>query len=514
MRALGLLTRMFKKILIANRGEIAVRVIRACREMGIAAVAVYSDVDRASLHVRKADEAYPIGAALASESYLNIPKIIDVAARSGADAVHPGYGFLSENAKFAQACADAGIKFIGPTPAAMEAMGSKTRARQAMERAGVPFVPGTSRGLESFEQAREVAARIGYPVMLKAAAGGGGKGMRLVHSPDQLKSALESARSEAERSFGDGEVYVEKAILNPRHIEMQILADEQGNTVYLGERECSLQRRHQKVLEEAPSPIVDAEMRRRMGDVAVRVAQVAGYTNAGTVEFLVDRQKNFYFLEMNTRLQVEHPVTELVTGLDLVHLQIRIAAGEKLPFTQDDVFIRGHAIECRIYAEDPDNNYFPSPGKITLLLAPSGPGIRRDSGMYEGWTVPMDYDPLLAKLIGYGTDREQAIARLTRALHEHFVGGIKTNISLFRRILRDPDFRAAKLDTGFLDRMLQRADDPQLDSEARQVAAIAAGIFAVLGSAAAGAGERGAANGSKPVSNWKNAGRREAVASE
>ena len=325
---------MFKKILIANRGEIAVRVIRACHEMGIAAVAVYSDVDRAALHVRKADEAYPIGAAAASESYLNIQKILDVAARSGADAIHPGYGFLSENAKFARACADAGVKFIGPTAAAMDAMGSKTQARQAMERAGVPIVPGTSRGLESVEQAEQVAARIGYPVMLKAAAGGGGKGMRLVHAPEDLKSALEGARSEAERSFGDGEVYIEKAIVNPRHIEMQILADEHGNTVYLGERECSIQRRHQKVVEEAPSPIVDPDMRRRMGEVAVRVAQAAGYTNAGTVEFLVDQQKNFYFLEMNTRLQVEHPVTELVTGLDLVHLQIRIAAGERLPFTQ------------------------------------------------------------------------------------------------------------------------------------------------------------------------------------
>ena len=492
------------------------RVIRACHEMGIAAVAVYSDVDRASLHVRKADEAYPIGAPAARESYLNIDKILDVAARSGANAIHPGYGFLSENAKFGRACVDAGVKFIGPTAAAMDAMGSKTKARQAMERAGVPFVPGTSRGLESVEQAEEVAARIGYPVMLKAAAGGGGKGMRLVHSPQDLKSALEGARSEAERSFGDSEVYIEKAIINPRHIEMQVLADEHGTTVYLGERECSLQRRHQKVVEEAPSPIVDPEMRRRMGEVAVRVAQAAGYTNAGTVEFLVDQQKNFYFLEMNTRLQVEHPVTELITGLDLVHLQIHIAAGEKLPFTQDDIKIRGHAIECRVYAEDPDNNYFPSPGKITLLLQPSGPGIRRDSGMYEGWTVPMDYDPLLAKLIGYGTDREQAISRLTRALNEYFVGGIKTNISLFRRILRHPDFRAAKLDTGFLDRMLKQKDDTIVDSaeesRAAEVAVIAAGMFAALGQSAAAAGERktnGAASETK--SNWKNAARLEAL---
>jgi acetyl-CoA carboxylase biotin carboxylase subunit len=505
---------MFKKILIANRGEIAVRVLRACHEMGIAAVTVYSDVDRAALHVRKADEAYPLGAAAASESYLNIPKILDVARRSGADAIHPGYGFLSENAKFAQACGDAGVKFIGPTAAAMDAMGSKTRARQAMEKAGVPFVPGTSRGVESFEEAEQVAARIGYPVMLKAAAGGGGKGMRLVHAPAQLKSSLEAARSEAQSSFGDDEVYIEKAILNPRHIEMQVLADEHGNTVYLGERECSLQRRHQKVLEEAPSPIVDAEMRRRMGEVAVRVAQAADYTNAGTVEFLVDQLKNFYFLEMNTRLQVEHPVTELVTGLDLVHLQISIAAGEKLPFTQEDVRIRGHAIECRIYAEDPDNNYFPSPGEITLLLEPSGPGIRQDSGMYEGWNVPLDYDPLLAKLIGYGSDREQAISRLRRALSEYFVGGIKTNLSLFRRILDDADFLSAKLDTGFLERMAKRAGDKSVDSRPAEVAAIAAGVFAALGATLPGAGNGGGSSGlpaDKVTSNWKSASRREAL---
>src|SRR5438067_8160318 len=312
--------------------------------------------------------------------------------------------------------------------------------------------------------------------MLNAGAGGGGKGMRLVRSRDELRTALESAKSEAQRSFGDSEVYIEKAIVSPRHIEMQVLADEHGNTVYLGERECSIQRRHQKVMEEAPSPIVDAAMRRRMGEVAIRVAKAAGYTNAGTVEFLVDRDRNFYFLEMNTRLQVEHPVTELITGLDLVHLQIRIAAGERLPFTQDEVQIRGHAIECRIYAEDPDNNYFPSPGKITLLLLPSGPGIRRDSGMYEGWTVPMDYDPLLAKLIGYGTDRAQAIARLQRALNEYFVGGIKTNISLFRRILSNPDFQAANMDTGFLDRLLKqkREADGHSDAGAAEAAVIAA----------------------------------------
>ena len=503
---------MFKKILIANRGEIAVRVIRACRELGISAVAVYSEVDRAALHVRKADEAYPIGPAPASESYLRADKILEVARRSGAEAIHPGYGFLSENAKFAQACADAGIKFIGPTPASMEMMGSKTRARQHMEKAGIPFVPGTARGLTSPEEAEEVAERVGYPVMLKAAAGGGGKGMRLVHTRAELRSGLESAQSEAQRSFGDSEVYIEKAIVNPRHIEMQILADEHAHTVWLGERECSIQRRHQKVLEESPSPVVDPEMRRRMGEVAVRVAQAANYTNAGTIEFLVDQQKNFYFLEMNTRLQVEHPVTELTTGLDLVHLQIRIASGEELPFAQSDISIRGHAIECRIYAEDPDNNYFPSPGKIDVLLQPSGPGIRRDSGMYEGWTVPMDYDPLLAKLIGFGTDREQAIMRLQRALYEYFVAGIKTNISLFQRILRDKDFLAGKLDTGFLDRLLAKRDaGPATSASDSHIAAIAAGMFAVLDPISSSA-KNGSARAAQPASsNWKQKGRAEAL---
>jgi acetyl-CoA carboxylase, biotin carboxylase subunit len=506
---------MFKKILIANRGEIAVRVLRACRELGIAGVVVYSDVDRAALHVRMADEAYPIGPAAASESYLSISKILDVAERSGVDAIHPGYGFLSENAKFAGACADAGVKFIGPTAAAMEVMGSKTRARQAMEKAGVPCVPGTSRGLESFAQAEEVAATIGYPVMLKAAAGGGGKGMRLVHTAAELRPSLDGARSEAERSFGDDEIYLEKAIVNPRHIEMQVLADEHGNTVYLGERECSLQRRHQKVLEESPSPFVNADLRRRMGETAVRVAHAAAYTNAGTVEFLVDQQanheqKNLYFLEMNTRLQVEHPVTEVVTCLDLVHLQIRIAAGEKLPFKQEDVRIRGHAIECRIYAEDPDNNFFPSPGKIGPLSEPSGPGIRYDSGMYEGWNVPLDYDPLLAKLIGYGADRDQAISRLTRAFDEYFVGGIKTNISLFRRILGDADFRAGKVDTGFLERLLASREHKPVDSPDAEIAAIAAGIFAALGFAAA-ATSNGVQKIEKIKSNWQSAGRREAL---
>ena len=502
---------MFKKILVANRGEIAVRVIRACREMGIPPVAVYSDVDRAALHVLMADEAYHIGAASAAESYLDIAKILDAAKRSGADAIHPGYGFLSENSKFAQACVGAGVKFIGPSAASMEMMGSKTRARQEMEKAGVPFVPGTSRGLDSAQHAKDVAAKIGYPVMLKAAAGGGGKGMRLVHDPNQLKAALEAAQSEAHRSFGDSEVYLEKAIVNPRHIEMQVLADEHGNTVYLGERECSIQRRHQKVLEEAPSPVVDPDMRRRMGEVAVRVAKAASYANAGTIEFLVDQAKNFYFLEMNTRLQVEHPVTELVTGLDLVNLQIRIAAGEELPFRQEDVVIRGHAIECRIYAEDADNNFFPSPGKIETLMTPAGPGIRLDSGVYAGWAVPIDYDPLLAKLIGYGEDRQQAIAKLARALPEYFVAGIKTNLGLFRRILADQDFQSGKIDTGYLDRLMQpNTGAGEANKNSAEIAAIAAAVFALLDSASKTTNGEASKSGGDPslaLSSWKRAAR-------
>jgi acetyl-CoA carboxylase biotin carboxylase subunit len=504
---------MFKKILIANRGEIAMRIIRACRELGIAAVAVYSDVDRASLHVLKADEAYPIGAAPASESYLNIEKIIHVAKRSRAEAIHPGYGFLSENATFSRACAKAGVKFIGPTAAAIELMGSKTRARQEMKKAGVPLVPGASQGLQSLQQADQIATEVGYPVMLKAAAGGGGKGIRLVRSPEELKSAFESVKSEALRAFGDDEVYIEKAIVNPRHIEMQVLVDDYANAVYLGERECSIQRRHQKVVEESPSPIVDAAMRQRMGEAALRVAKAAGYTNAGTVEFLVDRERNFYFLEMNTRLQVEHPVTELVTGLDLVHLQIRVAAGEKLPFAQDDVHIRGHAIESRIYAEDPDNNYFPSPGKIKMLLTPEGPGIRHDSGIYEGWAVPVDYDPLLAKLIGYGTDRTQAISRLKRALDEYLVGGIKTNIPLFRQILGERDFQAGKIDTGYLDRLLHTDPGAGRDQHA-DVAAIAAAIFAASEPTSPvrndAAGEAPEARPS-PASIWRRTARTDAL---
>jgi acetyl-CoA carboxylase biotin carboxylase subunit len=506
---------MFKRILIANRGEIAVRIIRACREMGIESVAVFSDVDRRALHVRQADHAYHIGPATASESYLNIAKILDVARRSGADAIHPGYGFLSENARLAKACRDAGVKFIGPSPESMEMMGSKTRARQNMKNAGVLFVPGSEQAM-AYDATASMAAQIGYPVMLKAAAGGGGKGMRLVHRPEDLRSAFDNARSESQRAFGDNEVYLEKAIVNPRHVEVQIFGDQYGNLVYLGERECSVQRRHQKLLEESPSPLVDDDMRRRMGEVALCVARAADYQNAGTVEFLVDRDRNFYFLEMNTRLQVEHPVTEFVTGVDLVHLQIRAAAGEELPFRQEDIELRGHAMECRVYAEDPDNNFFPSPGQITRLISPSGPGIRRDSGMYEGWTVPVEYDPLLAKLVAYAETRDQAIDRLLRALYEYFIGGIKTNLSLFRRILRDPDFRAGKIDTGFLERLLA---SPVAESDPRLpiVAAVAAAVFAATDPQTTFPASNGMpvpANGNAAApapSNWRRAAREEGL---
>jgi acetyl-CoA carboxylase, biotin carboxylase subunit len=449
-------TTMFKKILIANRGEIAVRVIRACHEMGIRAVAVFSEADRASLHVRLADEAYAIGAAPSRESYLRIDKLMDVARQAGCDALHPGYGFLAENPALPRACAAAGITFIGPSAEAMEKLGSKTAARQLAKRAGVPSVPGALDPIAEIVEARKIAEGIGYPVLLKAVAGGGGKGMRLVTHPSEIDGAWRDAGSEATNAFGDRRLYIEKYLEHPRHIEIQILADAHGNIVYLAERECSVQRRHQKVIEEAPSPVMDPELRRKMGKAAVNLAREAGYTNAGTVEFLVDAQRNFYFLEVNTRLQVEHPVTEMVSGLDLVQLQIRIASGERLTFAWQELHPRGHAIECRIYAEDPENNFFPSPGKILARRAPSGPGVRMDEGVYPGFVVPMDYDPLLGKLIVWATTREEAIARMRRALDEYYVSGIKTNVDLFRRILSDPAFLSAEFHTRWLDDWLQK----------------------------------------------------------
>jgi len=502
---------MFRKILIANRGEIAIRIVRGCHEMGIPAVAVFSEADRASLHVRLADEAYAIGPAPSRQSYLCIDKLIDVARRSGCDALHPGYGFLAENAQLPRACRQAGITFIGPGADAMERLGSKTAARQLAGTLGVPTVPGTLDPIEKVEAALATARGIGFPVLLKAVAGGGGKGMRLVEAEAAFASAWRDAGSEALNAFGDGRLYLEKFLVHPRHIEIQILGDHHGNVVSLGERECSIQRRHQKVMEEAPSPVVDAALRKKMGEAAVALARAGGYTNAGTLEFLVDASRSFYFLEMNTRLQVEHPVTEMVTGLDLVKLQIRIAAGEPLPFTSEDIAIRGHAVECRVYAEDPDNNFFPSPGKILARRVPAGPGLRMDDGVYPGWVVPTDYDPLLGKLIAWGGTREEAIARLRRALDEYYVSGIRTNIGLFRRILVDPAFVRADFHTRWLDEWLvARSSAPagaaQMDAE--DAAAIAVAFYQMNGSAA---GAKGAAPAAAE-SRWKREGRSKLLA--
>ncbi|MBV9268416.1 MAG: acetyl-CoA carboxylase biotin carboxylase subunit [Acidobacteriaceae bacterium] len=467
---------MFGKVLIANRGEIAVRVTRALREMGIRSVAVYSEIDRTALHVQMADEALLIGPPLATESYLSIERILSAAKESGADAIHPGYGFLSENAAFAHACVEQGVKFIGPAPSAIEAMGSKTAARRVAIAAGAPVVPGTERGLDTLQKAREVALHLGFPVLLKAAAGGGGKGMRRVDTESDLASAMRNAASEAERAFGSGEVYLEKLIERPRHIEVQVLGDEHGNLIHLGERECSIQRRHQKVVEECPAPLVLAqpELRERIGEAALKIARAVNYSNAGTLEFLADQRGNFYFLEMNTRLQVEHPVTELVTGIDLVQWQLRIAAGEQLAIKQEDIRWNGSAIECRVYAEDPDNNFFPSSGKIVHYSEPSGPGVRVDGGVYVGWTVPLEYDPLLAKLSVWCTDRTSAIARLRRALGEYRVLGVTNNLQFLEALVCEENFRVGDLHTGFLEELRAKAGvSPEADPDA-----VAASILA------------------------------------
>ena len=470
---------MFKKILIANRGEIAVRVMRTCREMGIRTVAVYSDVDRVALHVQMADEAYRVGPAAASESYLRIDRILEIAARAGVDAIHPGYGFLSENGDFAEACERANVKFIGPGVAAIRQMGSKTEAREMMQAAGVPVVPGTASAVTDVDEALTTAGQVGYPVMLKAAAGGGGKGMRLVDNADALPAALEQAKGEARQAFGDDAVYIEKAIVKPRHIEVQVLADEHGNVIHLGERECSLQRRHQKVIEETPSPLVEANpsVRGALCDAAVKAARACGYSSTGTVEFLMDSDCNFYFLEMNTRLQVEHPVTELVTGIDLVREQILIAGGERLRYSQDDIRPRGHAIECRVYAEDPYAGFMPAPGKITALREPSGPGVRVDSGVFEGWDVPLDYDPMIAKLAAWAPTRDEAIAKLRSAVGEYHIGGIRTTLEFFREILGDEAFIAGDIDTGFIARWMEtRRDTPEPELRSGEMAAILAAL--------------------------------------
>ncbi len=450
---------MFQKILIANRGEIAVRVIRACRDLGVSPVAVYSEADSQALHVIEADEAVCIGPPPSLQSYLNIEAIVSAAQRTGAEAIHPGYGFLAENSEFARAVEDAGLTFIGPPFEAMEIMGAKTSARRAAVNAGVPIVPGTVEPLNSLAEAENAAAEFGYPVMLKASAGGGGKGMRLVASPADLRSAFDNARSEAAAAFSDSSLYLEKVVERPRHIEIQVFADTHGNVVHLGERECSIQRRHQKVIEECPSPIGDSGLRAAMGEAAVKIARAVNYVGAGTVEFLVaDATHEFYFLEMNTRLQVEHPVTELVTGIDLVREQITVANGEMLSFKQDDIGWNGHAIECRVYAEDPENNFFPSPGVITFLQAPAGPGIRDDSGVRINSEVSIHYDPLISKLAAWGRTRAEAIDRLRRALDEYQLSGIKTTLSFFREIVRDPEFIAGRLDTGFISRWTERRE--------------------------------------------------------
>jgi acetyl-CoA carboxylase biotin carboxylase subunit len=494
----------FSKVLIANRGEVAVRVIRACREMEIRTVAVFSEADRAALHVRLADEALPIGQAPARESYLRIDRVLEAARTSGAEAIHPGYGFLAESAAFARACEEAGIVFIGPRSETIALMGEKTSARREAAAAGIPVVPGTFETLADLDAVTREAERLGYPVMLKAAAGGGGKGLRLVGSAAELAGALPRARSEARGAFGDESVYLEKALVRPRHIEIQVLADHYGHAVHLFERECSIQRRHQKVVEESPSPLVSKQLRERMGALALALVRRVSYTNAGTLEFLVDAEKRPYFLEMNTRLQVEHPVTEMVTGTDLVKLQIRIAQGEALPLRQSELAQRGHAIECRVYAEDPAGGFLPSPGRITALRVPGGPGIRDDSGVYAGWEVPIHYDPLVSKLVAWGASRDEAIRRLRRAVAEYKVLGIQTTLPFFERVLQHPAFVAGDFDTSFVDDFFAGSDDRR--TRPTEVAVMAAAIraFEERRRARAGGGPRAS------VSAWSLAARREA----
>ena len=504
------------KILIANRGEIAVRVIRACREMGLPTVAVYSDCDRAARHVREADQAVHIGPSEAARSYLRVEALIDAARRTGADAVHPGYGFLAENAGFARACRDAGLTFIGPSPEAIARMGSKTEARQAAIRAGVPVVPGTDTPFDAHvpdDVIVRAAAAIGYPLVVKAVAGGGGKGMRVVTDAADLPSAVRTARSEAGSAFGDSAVYLERRLMRPRHVEVQLLGDHHGAVVPFVERECSIQRRHQKVVEESPSMAVTPQLRAKMTDAAASVARAVGYTNAGTIEFLLDDDGSFYFLEMNTRLQVEHPVTEMVTSIDLVQWQIRIARGEALDIDPAvAVTPAGHAIECRIYAEDPDEGFMPSPGRIHGLRPASGPGIRDDGGVSAGYDVPVHYDSLIAKLVAWAGSREGAIARMSRALREYQVLGIRTTIPFFLWLMRQADYRDARYDTTYLDRLLAErraggATFSELTEDEEELSAIAAGLSAFMGASAAQTG----LPGRRQSTLWTQAARREAL---
>lgn len=441
---------MLNKVLIANRGEIAVRIIRACREMNIKTVAIYSDIDKDSLHTKLADEAICVGSAAPSKSYLNVKNILEAANVTGADGIHPGFGFLSENAKFAKMCTESNIKFIGPSAEVINLMGNKTNAKQLMKDAGVPTVPGSDGKLNSLEEAKKIAKKVGYPVMLKASSGGGGKGIRLCNNQEELINYYDIVKQEAKVSFNDDELYLEKCIVNPRHVEIQILADEYGNCIHLGERDCSLQRNNQKVLEESPSTVLDNSLRKKMGEAAIKAVKAAKYSNAGTIEFLVDKDKNFYFMEMNTRIQVEHPVTEWVTGVDIVKEQLKIASGEKLSFKQEDITFSGHSIECRINAENPYKNFRPSPGEIKELNLPGGNGVRIDTAVYTGYKIPPVYDSMIAKLIVHGKDREEAISKMKRALDECVIDGIDTNIDFLYKILENNNFRSGNFDTSFI----------------------------------------------------------------
>jgi len=494
---------MFKKILVANRGEIAVRIIKACQEMSIPTIAVYSEVDRSSLHVQMADEAVCIGPAPAIESYLNMERIIQVAHQSGAEAIHPGYGFLAENSDFSRRCEEEKIVFIGPNSKALQLVGDKVRSRQTMEKAGIPIIPGMKRIGKDFSEFEVEAKKIGYPVMIKASGGGGGKGMRIVSSPGELKPSLEAGMREAKSAFGDESVYLEKYIEEPRHVEFQGLADNHGNVIHLFERECSIQRRHQKIVEETPSQALDSELRFRMGEIAKKVLQVSGYNNAGTVEFLLDKNKNFYFLEVNARLQVEHPVTELTTGVDLVQQQILIASGEKLRFKQEDLKQRGHAIECRIYAEDPRNNFLPSSGNVLFLKEPKGPGVRHDCGIYSGCEVPIYYDPILAKLIVWAENRPKACQRMITALEDYVILGIKTTIDFLKEVISHPQFKAGKTTTHFIKQHFDGWQGKKKTEENLRLALIAS-AFDSLNQASAG---KGTAVQKEVFSPWKTLGR-------
>jgi acetyl-CoA carboxylase biotin carboxylase subunit len=495
---------MFKRILIANRGEIAIRIIRAARELGIETVSVYHKVDREAPFVHYADYTYELFADMPKAAYLDIPQIIETVRKSGSEAIHPGYGFLSENSAFSQACQDAGIKFIGPKPYAIDVMGNKTKARELMANAGVPIVPGTKEPVKNGATALEIAKEMGFPVLLKAVAGGGGKGMRRVDKEEDLIPDFEGAQREALNAFGDDSVYIEKFIINPKHIEIQLIGDEHGNYVHLGERDCSIQRRHQKVIEESPSTVLDEELRHKMGQVAIEAARACDYVNAGTVEFLFDKNRNFYFLEMNTRLQVEHPITEMVTGIDLAKEQISIAAGNKLSFTQDDVEWRGHAIECRIYAEDPFNGFLPDTGKITYLREPAGKGVRIDSGIENNSEISIYFDPMLSKLIAWGKNREEALNRMDRALQDYKITGLRTIIPFLIAVMRNPVFRDEYFDTGFI----QNAFDFELLEKMRDnyydyIATIAAFSYRNHKNGDSNNVTKAKTNGKHSISRWK-----------